>query len=477
MKQRITYAAFALLGLTLTACHTKDELPQVDTRIERPARISAPFIGQIYYEALGDAATGTNQFSYFIELKDDGTVEYKRYRSSSEAPEVITGKYTYDPETQKITFSDLVSSSTGPQTPQYFYFEDAIYDESGDRIVFRNGADHSDIYFTAGNLSKSVPASFVGLPYAGYITDQAGARTYYRLTFYKDKTIYGTQIKDGVEKILTGKYDFTRSSGAITFSELVLAGQATTSEALGLNANSSYHYTSGLQLGGHRFVYQNGAVLAPFTDTAYAISYKSDDQSIVYRRELTLRTDGTCEGVYLQNGEATGRFSGRYTYSAQTGALTFSSLKRDTVEVTAADLYLDNNPRYDAADNELILSGAYYRPASQVPVEQPAPAAFLDKIYSSSFTAPDGKVYKDSYEFKADGQVHYRTYTDGQLTWGFNGWYTYNASTGVIVFSKLLDLQTLAIIQSVIDRYNNGAIYSRSANQFTIDGATLNVEN
>lgn len=479
MKQRFSYLALVALTFTLGSCHQQDELPVTPPdRIERPARISAPFIGQVYTEVQADQSNDALQNSYFLELKDDGTVDYKRYRGDNpNYPEVITGKYTYDPETKKITFSELKSSVTGDKTPEDLYLEDAIYNEVSDMITFRNGKDETDIYFYVVNLKNSVPTEFVGKPYVGRVASQDGKQAVYAITFYPNKSLYGSQTKDGVEQVLSGSYDYDRLSGTFSFANLILGGQSTTAEALGFDKNSSYNATSSvLQLGGQTFIRASQAVTAPFVGRAYAVSYESEDQTIVYRREITFAFDGTFSGINFQNGGETGRFVGTYTYDAKTGALTFANLKAGDSDTTADALYLNQNPRYDS-QGFFVLGGSNYLLSSQVPVTQPSnPPAFYNKVYSATWTN-NGKTYKESFQLMASGVAHYRLTEDGQVTYGFNGRYTYNATTHAIVFSALLDMDYKIVTDTQIAEYNANAQYLPGQNQFYFLNGYYDAEN
>lgn len=227
---------------------------------------------------------------------------------------------------------------------------------------------------------------------------------------------------------------------------------------------------------------------APFVDKTYAITYLSEDKTIVYRTELTLRADSTLSGTNTANDEVE-QFSGKYTYDATTGKLSFSDLKIGETPSTAEELYLDQDPSYDAKTDQLHLGGAYYRLASLVeklqpqtpapqpveptqptqptqpeqPVTPPAGApAFVGKVYAHVEEEKDesGAITASSREtllLKADGSFEHRILLNGELLFADNGRYSYDPTTHALVFSDLTNLEGKPIQDGTLESYNEDA--------------------
>lgn len=478
MKQQLTSLALAVLTLTLGACHTKDELPQPEQpKVEHPTRISAPFIGQQYTYVFAES-DGSIQYSNFLELKDDGTIDYKRVADDRpDSPEIITGKYTYDPETKKIVFSDLHSSMTGAKTPRDLYFGSVSYDEHEDGIVLRNPDDESELFAVFYNLSNTYPTPFIGKTYVATV-NKNGVHSSYELTFYPNKKIWGYKTTNGDRQLYSGDYTYDLKSGKLSFSNLYLAGQPATAAELSLDQDPTFNSSANtFTLGGKTFILSGHAINAPFVGKTYAFTYETEDQTTVYRREITLANDGSLSGVNYQNGGEVKRYTGNYTYDATTGAITFSNLRAGDQELTADKLFIGSTPHYDTQADHLVLGGSNFRIASQVPTIQPSnPPAFYGKIYVSSWEV-DGKTYKETYQLMAHGSAHYRYYIDGKLAYGFNGRYTYNGSTYAITFSDLLDLDYKIIADKDVANYNNNAQYVPSSNELYLQNGYYSLEN
>lgn len=478
MKQPFTYLALAVLGLTLTACHTKDELPQTEEkRIERPDRISAPFIGQVYTDIQSEN-NGAAQLNYFLELKDDGTIDYKRVRDTeANTPERITGKYTYDPATKKVTFSELSSSFSGAKEPKDLFLENVVYDETRDAFVGRNGADDSDVYFIFYNLSATIPAPFVGRTYVVITADQDGVQTRQEVDFYTNKRVYGRIIRQGKTQNFSGDYDYNFSASTFTFSGLLLDGVATTAEAVGLDQNPRYVFNeNSLHLGGKSYLVSGRVEETPMTAKTYAVTYEKEDQTAVYRREVSFHQDGTISGRLLQNGVQTDTFTGVYSYNKDTHAVTFSNLLFRGASVTPEALYLAP-ATYDTAADYLTMLGSYYQLSNKVAEIKPSnPPAFYDKVYVVSWVA-EGKTYKETFQLMANGVVLFNSFVDDVKNFSFRGRYTYDGTTHALSFSDLLDTTQDEYKNLSADSYNAGdPQYVPANNTFYITQTTYSLQ-
>lgn len=353
-------------------------------------------------------------------------------------------------------------------------------------------------------IPKTITAPFVGQQYIGVVVD--GDDQYrYLLTLKADGTIDYQRMSDAVTEKITGKYTYDEKSGTLTFSDVSSSsGKKITPADLYFDHVRYDAQQDVIELTGNAtYLNVKKAIVAPFSEKTYAITYLSDDKTTVYRKEITLHFDGTLTGVDYA-GEEAEHFSGKYTYDEKTGALTFSELKLGDVATTAEELYLDRDPKYLPNADELHLGGANYQLASKVAKlqpetpaqpsqpETPSPAnppasekpsqpttppssdapAFYGKTYGLGWVDQQFSVpYKETYVFNADGTFVYQLFQEGNPIDGASGKYTYDKTTHQIVFSDVMQLLGTKLTGNDLKELNENAQYVPDKEQFYIKKA------
>lgn len=358
-----------------------------------------------------------------------------------------------------------------------------------------------------------ISAPFIGQRYISVAVD--GDEQYrYLLELKEDGTIDYQRMSDAVTEKITGKYTYDEKTGRLAFSEVASSsGKVITPKDLYFD---NVRYDSGRDIvelvGNATYLNTTKAIVAPFSEKTYAVTYLSEDKATVYRKEITLHFDGTLTGIDYAGDEAE-HFTGKYTYDEKTHALTFSELKLGDAATTAEELYLDQGPKYLPNADELFLGGSNYQLSSHVaklqpeapahpsqpetpspvtPPAQPAPEqpsqpttppasgapAFIGKVYGLGWVDTQFNVpYRETYVFKADGTFLRELFQEGNKIDGAEGKYTYDKETHKIVFSDVIVLLGTKLVDDDLKALNENAQYVVDKDQFYIEKSYYTLAN